>query len=95
MADVEIQADRRGVHALGDFEVLIGRLQQQAGLGLDQEQDPQAFGVLGQRLQDFDEKVDRLAARLAGRERAAGLGRDVRCAELGAKRKRPLGCDRS
>ena len=41
VADVEIQADRRGVQPFGDFQVLVGRLQQQPGLGLDQEQDSQ------------------------------------------------------
>lgn len=55
VADVEVQADRRGVYALGNLEVLIGRLQQQAGLGLDQEQDAELLRVLGQRLQAFDE----------------------------------------
>ena len=49
------------------------------------------MGVLGQRLQDFDEQVDRGLARLAGCERAAGLGRDVRRAQLGTERKRPPG----
>ena len=43
VADVEVQADRRGIQPLGDFEVLVGRLQQQAGLGLDQEQDAQLW----------------------------------------------------
>ncbi len=85
VADVEIEADRRGVQPLGDFEVLVGRLQQQARLGLDQEQDAQVMGVLGQRFQDLDEEVDRLAAAAARRERAAGLGRDVRRAQLGAQ----------
>ena len=45
---------------LGDFQVLVGRLQQQAGLGLDQEQDAQVMRMLGERLQDLDEEVDRL-----------------------------------
>ena len=61
------------------------------GSGSIKSRTPRLLGVLGQRLQDLDEKVDRLASRLAGRERAAGLGRDVRCAQLGAKRKRPPG----
>ena len=91
VADVEIQADRGGIQSLGDFEVLVGRLQQQAGLGLDQEQDSQVMGVLGQRLQDFDEEVDGLLPRLARRERAAGLGRDVGRTQLGAEVERPLG----
>ena len=30
VADVEVQADRWGIQPLGDFEVLVGRLQQQA-----------------------------------------------------------------
>ncbi len=46
VADVEIEADRGGVQSLGDFEVLVGRFQQQAGLGLDQEQDSPVVGVL-------------------------------------------------
>ena len=45
---------------LGDLEVLVGRLEQQARLGLDQEQDAELVGVLGQRLEDLDEQVDRL-----------------------------------
>ena len=38
VADVEVQPDRRGVQPFGDFQVLVGRLQQQPRLGLDQEQ---------------------------------------------------------
>ena len=53
------------------------------------------MGVLGQRLEDLDEEVDRLLPRLAGRERAAGLGRDVGCAQLGAEARGPAGCGRS
>ena len=44
VADVEVQADRRGIQPLGDFEVLVGRLEQELGLGLDQEQDAQRCG---------------------------------------------------
>ena len=43
------------------------------------------MGVLGQGLEDLDEQVDRLLARLARGERPARLGRDVRGAELGAE----------
>ena len=44
VADVEVQADRGGVDPLGDLEVLVGRLEQQARLGLDQEQDARRCG---------------------------------------------------
>ena len=65
VADVEVQADRRGIQPLGDLQILVGRLQQQVGLGLDQEQDARVVGVLGQRLEDLDEQVDGLLPRLA------------------------------
>src|SRR5262249_36055080 len=91
VADIEIQADRWSTQPLGNFKVLFGRLQQQTRLGLDQKQDFQVVSMLGKRLQNFDEKVNRLGARLAGRKRTAGLSRDVRCAELGTKRKCPPG----
>ena len=70
VADVEVQADRRGVQPFGDLEILVGRLQQEPRLGLDQEQDAAVVGVLGQRLEDLDEQVDRLLARLARRAAA-------------------------
>ena len=85
VADVEVQADRGGVDALGDLEVLVRRLDEEARLGLDQEEDPLVVRMLGQGLQDLDEQVDGLLPRLAGGDRAAGLGRDVRGAQLGAE----------
>ena len=95
VADVEIQADRRGIQPLGDFQVLVGRLQQQLRLGLDQEQHAHVMGVLGQRLEDLDEQVDRLLPRLARRQRSARLGRDVGRPQLGAEAQGPLACGRS
>ena len=59
VANVEVEADRGGVQSFGDFQVLIGGFQKQVGLGLDQEQDPLFVGVVGERLQDLDEEVDR------------------------------------
>ena len=85
VADVEVQADRRSVQSLGHLEVLVGRFQQQVGLGLDQEQDAEVVGVLGQGLEDLDEQVDGLLPRLSRRQRAAGLGRDVGGTQLGAE----------
>ena len=50
VAHVEIEADRWRIQSLGDFEVLIGRFQQQVGLWLDQEQDAPVMGMVGKRL---------------------------------------------
>ena len=91
VADVEVQADRRRIQPLGDLQVLVGRLQQQPGLGLDQEQHAQVVGVLGQRLEDLDEQVDRLLPRLARGQRPARLGRDVGRPQLGAEAQGPAG----
>ena len=76
---------------LGDLQVLVGRLQQQVRLGLDQQEDAAGMCVLGQGLEDLDEQVDRLLARLSGRQRTARLGGDVRRAELGAEREGAAG----
>ena len=95
VADVEIEADRWRIHSLGDFQVLVGRFQQQVGLGLDQEQDAPVVGMLGQGLQDFDEEVDGLLPRLSRRQRAARLGGDMGRPELGAEVERPSWCGRS
>ena len=85
VADVEVQTDRRGVHPLGHLKILVGRLQQQPRLGLDEQEDADLVGVLGERLEDLDEQVDRLLPRLPLGDRAARLGGDVRGAEFGAK----------
>ena len=49
VTDVEVQADRRRVDPFGDFEVLVGRLQEQLGLGLDQEEDAKRFKACSAR----------------------------------------------
>ena len=91
VADVEVETERRRVYPVVNFEKLIGRLDQQARFRLDQEQDSKSFSMFRERLQDFDEKVDRLAPRLSGRERSARFGRDVRRVHLGAKFERAVG----
>ena len=50
VAHVEVKADRGRIQSLGDFEVLIGRFQQQVWLWLDQEQDAPVVGMVGKRL---------------------------------------------
>ena len=86
VADVEVQADRRGVHPLGDFEVLVGRLEQQARLGLDQEQDAAAsWACSASGLRTSTNRSIASCRDLARRERPARLGRDVRGTQLGAE----------
>ena len=89
VADVEVEADGRRADAVGDFQVFVGRLDQQTRLRLDEQADAAVLGVLGQRLQHLDEQIHRRLAGLAGRDGAARLGRDVRRAQLGAEGKRP------
>ena len=84
------------VHPFGDFEVLVGRLQQQSRLGLDQEQDAERLSACSASgLSDLDEQVDRLLPGLALGDRAAGLGGDVGGAEFGAEAEGARGCGRS
>ena len=42
---------------VGDLQVLIGRLQQQVRLRLDQQEHAEGLCVLGQGLEDLDEQV--------------------------------------
>jgi predicted lysophospholipase L1 biosynthesis ABC-type transport system permease subunit len=56
VADVEIQAQRGRVHAVGQLDVLIGPFEQKLRLGLDQEQDAEFFvpyRALGRNLDEL------------------------------------------
>jgi len=55
MADVEVHADGGRVNVLHQFEELVGGLDEQAGLRLDQEQDALLLGVLGDGPKRFNE----------------------------------------
>ena len=57
VADVEVQADRRRIDVLHELQELVGRLDQQARLRLDEQQHAFLLGVLGDRLEHLDEQL--------------------------------------
>jgi len=90
MAHVEVEAECRVLHPLGELEVLPERLDQQARLRLDEERHATVGGDVEGRHDLVVEDVGRLRTGLPRLDLAARLGGDVLCPDFGGQLQRPL-----
>src|SRR5262249_30724471 len=63
MADVEVQGDGRRIDVLHQFQKLIGLLDQEVRLRLNEQENALRFGVLRDRLEHLDKEPKRCRPR--------------------------------
>ena len=90
MADVEVEAEGRMVHPLGELQVLPERLDEEARFRLHEQRHAHLGRHFEHRHDLVVEDVGRLLAGLPRLDFAAGLRRDLLCPKVGSEPQRPL-----